>query len=387
MPIFDDVVRSRHDLATHKEDEFSFLNRSARPAAARVRNLIGTWVSHYPSDDFAQLRARLRSEFKSTFFELFLHELLLSLGCRVATHPEVETGASRPDFRARFPFGDEVIVEAVVASDQSRDEEVQEARRATLYDEINKVFSPDFSLLIDRITDIGARQPSARKLRRFVAQSISDLDPDHISRLLENHGSDSRPTWTFRDGDFEFGFSVCPKAPAARGKRDSKLIGAYPGEARWGGSAGALKTVLAKKATKYGALGYPYVIAVNAIGQWGTNRRDEAEALFGSDEAHSALSIEELRRTRGRNGLWIGPQGIRNTRVSAVLFARVGPWGLPGAPIRLYHNPFAQHPCVDSPWRIPQAVPDGSTMSWIDGATVGELLGLDPHWPGQLFDD
>jgi hypothetical protein len=61
---------------------------------------------------------RLKVDFPSAFFELFLHELLLRLGCNVEVHPDPGTGSSRrPDFLVTDPDGQQFFLEAVLATD------------------------------------------------------------------------------------------------------------------------------------------------------------------------------------------------------------------------------------------------------------------------------
>lgn len=383
--IFDDLQRDYHGTAAHREDEFSFLNRSARPAAAKVRELIESWALSYPPSERPQLRARARTEFDHLFFEMFVGALLRGLGCTVATHPAVNPGIGRrPDFLAQFPSGEEVFVEATYATDQSRAEAAHRARLDYLYDEIGKVRSPNFFLHLNSISGLDKRQPSGRRLRTFIEEKLAELDPDAVREIASHAGLDSMPHWIFQDGEFEMEFSVWPKSPSAR-NTPGNPIGIYPTESRWGGISDTLRAAVARKATRYGELNRPYVVAVNSTGIFGNDRIDEMEALFGDEEFYGFPDTEELQMRRATNGVWVGPRGIRNRRVSAVLFARVVPWNLPRAHLRLYHNPFATHPCVQLPWRIPQGIPVGSKMTWHDGATSGELLALSPEWPGELF--
>jgi hypothetical protein len=384
--IFDDIERDYHGTARHREDEYSFLNRSALPPAAEVRALIEKWADAYPADERANLRARARAEFDTVFFEMFLHALLRALGCTVTVHPEVNPAKStRPDFLARFPSGEEVVVEAICPTDQSHADSAHRARLDYLYDEIGKVRSPNFFLHLREITGLEKRHPSGRRLRAFIEEKLAELDPDQMGEFALQGGLDSMPTWIFQDGEFELEFSIWPKSPATRGKGGNP-IGVYPMEHRMGGLGDTLRTAVIRKATRYGELGRAYVVAVNTLTMFGNDRIDELEALFGDEEFYGFRDTEELEMIRKANGVWHGPTGVQNRRLSAVLFARVVPWNLPQAHLRLYHNPFATHPCLRLPWRIPQAILSDSKMTWHDGTIPGELLDLPPSWPGKLFD-
>ena len=99
MNLFENILRTDCGPATHTEDTFSFLNRSAWPASEAVRNLLESFFGRYPSSESAELKCKFRAQFESAFFELFLHELLLRLGCEVVVHPNLHG----TDNKTRFP--------------------------------------------------------------------------------------------------------------------------------------------------------------------------------------------------------------------------------------------------------------------------------------------
>ena len=91
MTLFDDIHRQDVGPGLHAEPEFIYLNRSARSQAVKVRSELEGWFSRYPEAERYEVRQRFRSkndsQHRSAFFELFLHELLMQLGCRVEIHP------------------------------------------------------------------------------------------------------------------------------------------------------------------------------------------------------------------------------------------------------------------------------------------------------------
>jgi hypothetical protein len=129
-----------------------------------------------------------------------------------------------------------------------------------------------------------------------------------------------------------------------------------------------LKKSVDSKATKYGDLDRPFVIAVNA--KWGTGRDVVAKALFGSKEF-----CDES------DGVW---NTTRNTRLSGVLVTTVVPWSIHCAPLCLYHNSFAKRSCRENAWKIPQAIARDSGMQWLEGINSAELFELPKEWPGAL---
>lgn len=117
------------------------------------------------------------------------------------------------------------------------------------------------------------------------------------------------------------------------------------------------------------------------------DRIDVMEALFGSEEFFEIQGEDEMGMRRRPNGIWYGPEGAQNTRVSGVLVASVVPVNIPTAPICLYHNPFAERPCTGLPWRLPQGIPGDTKMEWTEGVGLGELLGLRATWPRESFEE
>ena len=125
---------------------------------------------------------------------------------------------------------------------------------------------------------------------------------------------------------------------------------------------------------------------MNTLTSWGSNRTDVMEALFGSEQVVWSPHSDETRFGRAQNGVWGGKDGARNRHLSAVVVGSVFPWNLPVAPICVYHNPYAQHPCTDIEWRLTQARVTDGQIAWTEGVEPGILLGLESDWPGKLFD-
>lgn len=370
MKLFDDILRTHRGPATHTEDTFSFLNRSASPAFEAVRNLLESFCRRYPSSESPELKSKLETQFDSAFFELYLHELLIRLGCEVAVHPTLNGTDAKPDFLARFHQGQELIVEAVISTQRTDEKRASDARLNTLYDAINsKTISPNFFICFGPIPDRDA-VPTPKKIRKFIKERIAGLDPDAIERAVRI--GYELPRWTYRDeGGFELEITAVPKSPESRGNPGTRPIGAYPGEVRWGDSSAVLKKSIDSKATKYGELDRPFVIAVNA--NWGTGRDVVVKALFGSKESGDKSE-----------GVW---NATRNTRVSGVLVTTVLPWSIHCAPLCLYHNSFAKRSCRENAWKIPQAIARDSGMQWLEGINSAELFELPKEWPGELWNN
>src|SRR5689334_21202209 len=140
--LFDSVVRSDTGPAPSAEPEFSYLNRSARPVASTIREILEAWFSHYPPTEQEDLRQRFRSainsQHRAAFFELFLHEVLFRLGYGMELHPKLRNGADkRPDFVITSPHQSRLYLEAILATEESVAETGAQARMNSVLDAVN----------------------------------------------------------------------------------------------------------------------------------------------------------------------------------------------------------------------------------------------------------
>lgn len=383
--LFDQLVRTYNGRAIHSEDTFSFLNRSARPAAARVRSVLEEWFSRYPDAHRLDLKRRFSSGFQVGFFELLLHELLVRSQYEVDVHPELSpTQPRQPDFRARDAPGNTLYLEAAVVRDESRAVRGQNRMLGKLYDQINQLSIPDYFLDIIDIRNPEKRQPHARRFKKFVRECLQNLNYDEVMRVAELGTFDDLPSWTFKEESIEIDFGVIPVSRENRGKLNHRPIGMYPGRFQWRRTDEALRDTICHKSTWYGSLNAPYLIAVSCPLE--TDKIDEMQALFGTEEFVLTGLNRQPDFRRKPDGVWFGPTGPKNTRVSGVLIAKVLPWNLPKAEVCLYHNPWAAHPYQGPLTNLPRVVAVEERFKTVPGSSLGSLLSLPEEWPGKLFD-
>lgn len=228
--LFDDIKREYEGPILHAEPMFVYLNRSARSKAVRIRATLEGWFSHYPEGDTkTDLEGRFRSgddsQYRSSFFELLLHELLLQLNCSVEPHPQVDGTTNRPDFLVTPTSGSPFYLEAAVVSDESDEEAAARARLNTIYDVLDRLDSPDFFIGL-QISGLPTSQVPARQIRAFLAKNLASVDPDEITRLYMTEGFEALPRWPFSHDDWTVEFYPIPKKPEARGKAGVRPIGA-----------------------------------------------------------------------------------------------------------------------------------------------------------------
>lgn len=385
--LFHDFIRTYDDESNHMEDVFSFLDRSSRPAAERVRNVLNKWYDNYPDKYKSVLYKNIRAKkFPDTFFELFLHELLLSFNYKIEIHPTAPSNKStHPDFRGEDNLGRSVFLEGTLVTDESDEEKARNKVQSLLYDQINQLELPDYFINLHRIYIPRGGQPSGKKLKQFILNCYRNLNYESVLTLMENNASHLIPRLTYKENELEIDFNFIPVAKEYRERTNHKPIGIYPGGTKLGNFGETLRTKITKKANKYGKLNSPFIIAVNCLG-WGIHKRDEIHALFGIDGIDSLNSSNEIQLDENINGAWYGSNGPRNKRVSGVIFTKVYPWNLAKADITFYHNPWATYPYEGQLTKFPQMIFSDNKFKSIPGITFGEALSLDFDWPGELFD-
>lgn len=378
MSIFDDIARTDLRRGSHSESAFDFLNRSARADVANVRGLLEGWLGNYPAEHRHELVQRFRVSdrrgYEAPFFELFVHEMLLRCGLRSTVHPSIVGTARCPDFLVESDSGSSFYVECAVVRDESKDEAGCRNQEDRIYDALNEIDSPNFFLKI-QIHERSAQAPSARRLRHFLQTQLRNLDPD----------GPIPSGWEYVSEGWRLWFEPIAKGWQSRGTPGLRPLGILSMRTRWGGTCAAIRNKISEKATRYGELGCPYVIAINVTSEWGCDDDDILDGLFGTlSETYrpTEAGIEHVDTRRSPDGAWRGREGPVNTRNSAVILARAAaPWNVASVDLCLYVNPHAQRPLVEILDGIPKAIVDATHLRLVDGMTSAELFGLPERWP------
>ena len=152
ITLFDDKSRADRRPSRRNEPIFDYLNDSARRPVASIREILEAWFRHYQDSAKRDLRGRFRSEIASdhlgALFELYLHELLCSMGFEVRVHPDLPGARqTHPDFLASIDGRPCFYLEATLAG-PSRENLGEQARINQVYDTLNDMHSPNFFLAI-----------------------------------------------------------------------------------------------------------------------------------------------------------------------------------------------------------------------------------------------
>lgn len=382
ISIFDDIARN--DVAVSLPDEtlFSYLNRSGRPEAARVRELVDAWFAEYPETHRKPLVGRFRSpiddEHRSAFFELFLHHLILARGGKVlAIEPKLEHTNKSPDFCVESADGEQFYLEAVMATGRSAQETASHARLNTALAAIDEISSPNHFLDLT-VHGLPTAPISIKKMRRALRSWIAGLPKDETAKdapplKYEEHGATIQlRAWTRNK----------PAGDDARavGIRHFPITQIAPSK--------DVRSALKKKASRYGKLDLPYLVAINALGH---HSRESAviDALLGTPYvriSRSASGKEIVEDTRAADGIWYSaPDGqAQNTGLSGVLaFREIDPWNFVSRSGLLIPNPWATKPLPATGFGVDELKAAGDAYERTNGEPLSSLLELPGAWPEE----
>jgi len=375
--LFDEISRIYEFPSGYSEPSFEYLNRSANEPIRKIREVLEDWFSRYPESDQVELRKRFRSRkehnHSSALFELWLHEILFRLGCRVMIHPPLPHTDRKPDFLVKPPSGLDFYLEAIHTAGASDEESNAQARLNTLYDSLNYLKSPNFFIKID-VSGLPRTPVPGREIKRFLQRELARLRPELISHFLDSRRLDLLPHWKFEHDGLRITCSPIPKPPELRGLPGVRTLGIKT----FGGiidSEGPIKHAVIKKAGHYGVLNLPLVVAVNATDVF-FSEREVLNALYGS--FHGWPEPEILNDERG---VWGNIDNPKWTRVSAALVTLKLRSDKLVVPVTLHHHPQAARPYSSELTRLPQTKVTNNHLVTSDGETIESILGLPSDFP------
>jgi hypothetical protein len=297
----------------HTEGLWAHLNRRASPGYEGVRELINDWYSHVPQgkgrrDVFAKLRSNRGDIWYAGFWELYLHEAVSRAGYELEIEPDIPGSSRHPDFLVRGQ-GHEFYVEAVAITEDPSSP--VERRRKHIYDYLNESPHQNFWLSFS-IRREGSSAPPVRQMLAAINRWLDGLDPDAASPT---------PEIDWQHGDWWITLRALAKSPEARTFRSDGLIGIQSGWAGRSDMGARIREKLHSKATRYGQLDRPYLIALTASSFLA---RDEelVTALLGQEVIQFIEGQPGSEQfVRQRDGLFMGPAGAQNTRVAGLIVA------------------------------------------------------------------
>lgn len=378
MKLFDEFSRTATDLISPTESDFEYLNRSARLPMKKIRDIFEDWFSRYPNSEKVHLKGEFRNKdapkHNGAVFELFLHELLLQLGCIVLeTHPpfKLKDKTAFLDFTVQGSDGSAFYLEAV-SSGNRRKPHVE-----IIMEAVDTLDSPNFYIQPQIVSTSPKQRPIPKDIKRFLRTELSKLDVQALEEVYRTKGLLSLPTLDYQENGISVKFRPIPK----RSEKRSKLSGGTLYFTQIGifanNSVEKLRETIRSKTKKYGkSFDLPYVIAVNHFGYF--NAEHVLEALFGDEIYLVDKNDGSIEFDRRHNGVWRS----FHEWVSAILVVkRLDTTTVSNANIRLYHNPWAKHPYTSNLTQLPQAIVEENKIVMKDGKTLQEIFNLPLEWP------
>jgi len=372
----------RTDLAARSFNEpaYRFLNRSADPYIADIRQLVAGWLSHVPAEHCTDLRRRLQgkndSEFESAFWELYLHEAYQRSGYRLTIHPELAGTHQHPDFliesgSTRFYL--EAVRASAPAGGVGEYNRLEEARR------VLATLGADRYFIDMAAYAIGAKPLEITQLRRDLREWLAGLD-----RAASPGSAGSSPialhrrSWRQEDG-WRLEFNAQRLRPEHVGAgfpliRSHMVMG-------WGHDATRILSVLDKKTKKYGSLNAPLVIAVLSNTMFRTEDVDVERALFGTLIGYRPHSQPPGTDQLLAPGYWCTSEGWRRKRVPQVIAAHsLYPWTVTEVQPRLWTMPQADVIAPAQPGWLARMDVSGSIPAAMPADSPARLFELPPNW-------
>jgi hypothetical protein len=366
------------------EPIYTYYRDSERPGMVAIRNLLEEWFLEIPQEERLDLQQRFRSpierQHRSAVFELFLHHLFLRSGFTMEFHPEIPGTTRHPDFLVSRD-GQAIFYLEAIAVSNSVLEEAQANRMAQVYDALNNLVSPNFFLGL-RVEGAPETPPSGASLRRELGQWLETLDVGAIQQCYVEERYEDVPTYQWEHDGWRIIFDPIPKGETSRANPSVRPIGVtMPARARRLTLDQSLRDgVIAKD--RYGRLTLPFFVAIQVIEEFGIDRIDVMNGLFGSE----AMAIDAQRQARlGRipDGAWISTAGPIHRTISGVMaWPKLDPWNFSAFDPFVVHNPYASTPLAADVIPLTQYVVDRErdVLAETPGATIEEILGLPKNW-------
>jgi hypothetical protein len=361
------------------EAQFDYLDRSARREASNVRLKLEECFSRYPESDKARLGKRLTSSdddlFASAVFELVLHELVIRNGHEVVeVEPEVPNSTRKPDFFVRSKGGKLFYLEAANATGESPALKAAKKRRAAAMDVVYAVrCSWHFFDVYPK--GLPAKPPRLRDLRERLEAWAQGLEKGKTDELPFSWNSDGLE------------IVIKPRTRETEQTADERTSVAFEmGEGHSATLGDGLREVLKKKASRYGPLPHPLVVAINDFLPFAG--LDELwAALLGSPcvvwRKHSDGGTESLdEESRRFNGVLLDTTGPRRTGLSAVIYVEnMTAWSVRQKRGVVVHNPYAIQPIGHGLFGLDEFAPVEDQLVKTEGAALGSCLDLPEKWP------
>lgn len=389
LKLFHTFEREYMGPSEFSESNYHYLNRSARPEFACIRQILQLWFDNYNAREdkrfemYKLLRSDLDEDHLTAFFELYLYQLFTRLGFTVVVEPEWPVNS--PDFLLSLPTGEEILLEATSVFTEL-DFGVARKRENKVLDEINKRLKfPEYFLHM-QLNGGPTGEPPYGKICKFLRKELSKLDPIQVERAAvetQNKGFDRLPRIPWQHDSWDIEFFVIPVKPEARGKSNHRIIGSRSYGFFNSDLHHSLKSKIRSKASRYGELHIPYIVAINFLSSF-LDDDDVLDALFGKEQLIISIDTDETDLQRKLDGMWMGVSDGKvigkNKRMSGLLlFKNLYPHTVHVSNPILWHHPYAYYPLNLDQWAFGQKALNKNTgrYEYVQGTFIDEILGVD----------
>lgn len=389
MLVFDKKDRTDNRSKGKGEGLFGFYDRASRRPFAVFRDIVNGFVAEMPAGAAAEVVARMRKGedlgFASGLSEIILHAVFRRLRFTLEAHPEIPGTTHRLDFLVCRQDGERLAYLEITTMNPPAAQVARERREAVVFEALNDAALPEDLRLSYEVASYGQASPSAKTIRTAVERWAAE----HAGAARD--GEEVQEEFDVDDWRFRLalmcGFATRPggRRIALYGTMNGRIVGSMP-------STDGLAKALKAKATKYGDLDLPYVVAVfdrtDSLACFSRDfPRKVADVLFGSEAVEDVvLWSGEIRSREGRAGDgWFGNASAPRRRgVSAVLvFPSAEPWYLAearGQPL-LARNPWATQPLPEGMLPLRELVINDMEGRVVPGRMMSDALGLPEPWP------
>jgi hypothetical protein len=402
MPLFEQTESLGNRTILYDESNFDYIQGSGRPVMIRVKNLLESWFDEYPGEHKEKLRRNLRGEkpngqrmkssllrssFHQGFFELYIYILLRKLGCKIVIEPEIqqiEGKLTKPDFLAiHEETGYSFYVEATVQIDERAEKYggFLKEIKATL----DHIQSPEFVICIDRFRITSQHwTPNTNRLARYVKICISDLNLKSSQETL------SPPP--FQGHGWKLSFYFQPRSEQESWIQSDRTLKETP-YTRADLDTFNIRKAINDKASHYGHLDHPFIIAAN-VRESLITPDTVFEALYGGvshvfkvvPQEGSVLGDLEFSHFKPKYDGAFRARSPQYTRVSSVWIASslFDPSHVGSASMYGFENHFAKNrfhpnfPCLRTCY-----INDEGQLAARDGLSSQQILGIQSHWPAD----
>ena len=377
MNLFDDIEREPYIDTPSVNSGFVFLNRDGSPTAHRLRNRLELWFDKFPASSKKDVRERFRSSHSDThegaLFELFVHELMIRLGCIVEVHPQMTDSDNRPDFLVCH--GNKSFYLEATTVGRRRGPFTPNNNEQDAIDKLTALCSPNFNLRIEMTGTLSETIAKRHLVPRF-AELLASHDPDIVKELIDNGRLDDAPSAKYEINEWSIEAWLLPISRLSRRSDQTRRITVMPRRGAFTNTLDPVRNALREKGGRYGQPDLPLVVAVHTRDMFYNGRRCDIEVLFGDEQI--SYFQETPRPSRKPNGVWSHGRGDRIT--AFLRCQRVDVWNLSRACVCLYVNPRQDDATLpDALLRLPHGKVNDGSVSWSEGEDIAQLLHTNNH--------